>query len=150
MNHVSRSNVEWRGYTSPKGGFEAAGMDYARPMKARESGHPFEVIFLRIPPGQRPWPYHSHAAQWEFYYVMEGSGEMRLEDGPVAIEKGDAMMCPPDEAHQLHNTGEDDLVVQIIADNPPADYCNYPDSGKWAAAGKVFRMQETVYYDGEE
>ncbi len=150
MNHVSRSGVEWRSYRSPKGGFEAASLDYARPMKARESGHPFEVIFLRIPPGQRPWPYHSHGAQWEFYYVMEGSGEMRLEDGPVPIEKGDAMMCPPDEAHQLHNTGEGDLVVQIIADNPPADYCHYPDSGKWACGGKGFRMQETEYYDGEE
>ena len=150
MNHVSQKDLEWRAYESPKGGFGAAALDYGRPMEARESRHPFEMMLLRIAPGQRPWPYHSHGAQWEFYYVLEGSGEMRLEDGPKPITKGDAMMCPPGEAHQLINTREGDLVVQIVADNPPADYCNYPDSGKWACSGKVFRMEETVYYDGEE
>jgi uncharacterized cupin superfamily protein len=65
---------------------------------------------------------------------------MRLEGQTVPIATGDAMMCPPREAHQLHNTGTSARVVQIIADNPSADYCHYPDSGKWAADGKVFRM----------
>ncbi|MFH1738078.1 MAG: cupin domain-containing protein [bacterium] len=150
MNHISQNDVEWSNRRSPKGGFEGAHLNYGRMMKARDSGHPFEMQLLRIPPVKCPWPYHSHASQWEFYYVLEGTGEMRLEGGAVPIRSGDAMMCPPGEAHQLHNTGESDLVVQIIADNPPADYCHYPDSGKWAAAGKVFRMEVTDYYDGEE
>jgi mannose-6-phosphate isomerase-like protein (cupin superfamily) len=109
-------------------------------MKAQEAGHPFESQLLRIPPSKRPWPYHFHASQREVWYVLEGSGAMHLEGQTVPIATGDAMMCPPREVHQLHNTGTSDLVVQIIADNPSADYCHYPDSGKWAAGGKVFQM----------
>ncbi len=60
------------------------------------------------------------------------------------------MMCSPREAHQLHNNGTSNLVVQIIADNPFANYCHYPDSGKWTAYGKVFRMVEADYFDGED
>jgi mannose-6-phosphate isomerase-like protein (cupin superfamily) len=49
---------------------------------------------------------------------------MCLEGQTVPIATGAAMMCPPREAHQLHNTGMRDLVVQIIADKPSADYCD--------------------------
>ena len=150
MNHISQSEIKWSTHKSPKGGFESTRLDYGAAMKARDAGHPFEVTLLRIPPGKRPWPYHFHASQWEFYYVMEGAGEMRLGEGNVSIRAGDAMMCPPGEAHQLHNTGDSDLLIQIIADNPPVDYCHYPDSGKWMLPGKVFRMEVTDYYDGEE
>ena len=150
MNHVSRKDIEWESGKSPKGGFEASCLDYAAPMEAGDAGHPFEIMFLRIPPGRRPWPYHSHATQWELYYVMEGAGEMRLDGGTASLQAGDAMMCPPDEAHQLHNTGESDLLVLIIADNPPVDVCHYPDSGKWQHRGTSFRMDVTNYYDGEE
>ena len=103
-------------------------------MKAQEAGPLFEIQLLRIPPGRRPWPYHFHASQWEVLCVLEGSREMRLEGQTVPIAAGYAMMCSPREAHQLHNTGASDLVVQIIADNPSADYCHYPDSevgGRW-------------------
>lgn len=39
-----------------------------------------------------------------------------------------------------------------FADNPPADYFHYPDSGKWGlrAPRKNFRMAEADYWDGEE
>jgi mannose-6-phosphate isomerase-like protein (cupin superfamily) len=152
VNHVPRSGTKWRSHGSPKGKFEGAYLDYSGPMNASEAGHPFEMVFLRIPPGKRPWPYHSHVGQWEFYYVMEGAGEMRLEEGVVSINEGDAMMCPPGEAHQIHNTGESDLVVQIIANNPPVDLCHYVDSDKWGGARMgLFRVQAVEdYYDGEE
>jgi uncharacterized cupin superfamily protein len=118
-------------------------------MKAQEAGHLFE-IHLRNPPGKRPWPCHFHTSQWEVLCVLEGSREMRLEGQSVPIAAGYAMMCSPREAHQLHNSGASDLVVQIIADNPSADYCHYPDSGKWAADCKVFRMMMADCLDGEE
>jgi uncharacterized cupin superfamily protein len=150
MNLIKANSIEWTERQSPKGKFQGAFLAIGRAMKAQENKHPFEILILRILPGKRPWPYHYHASQWEFYYILEGSGEMRLEGETVTIGAGDAMMCSPREAHQLHNTGTSDLVVQIIADNPSADYCHYPDSGKWAADGKVFRMVEADYFDGEE
>ncbi len=39
-----------------------------------------------------------------------------------------------------------------IADNPPADVVNYPDSGKWFVKPwrKCVIVQEADYYAGEE
>ncbi len=54
MNHVSRNDVKWEGRGSPKGGFEYAAMDYAVPMAAGASGHPFDMTVIRIPPRKRP------------------------------------------------------------------------------------------------
>mgnify|MGYP001169145988 CR=1 FL=1 len=150
MNKVAQKDLEWRERRSPKGKYGASGLDFGKPMDAGPGGHPFEMMLLRIPPGKRPWPYHAHAQQWEFYYVLEGSGEMRLEDGNVPFTEGDAMMCGPGEAHQIINNTDADLVVQIIASNHAFDACNYPDSGKWAMGGTIYRMDETTYYDGEE
>ena len=121
MNHISHNDIEWSSHRSPKGEFESTNLNYGAAMKAGDAGHPFEVMLLRIPPGKCPWPYHFHASQWEFYYVIEGAGEMRLEGETVEIRAGDAMMCPPGEAHQLHTTGESDLLVQIVASNQVAD-----------------------------
>lgn len=150
MVKVNKKDAEARERTSPNGKYALTGLDFGAPMQAAESGHPFELMILRVPPGKCPWPYHAHAQQWEFYYVLEGSGEMRLEKGNVLFEVNDAMMCAPGEAHQIINTGDKDLVVQIIASNHAFDACNYPDSGKWAMRGTVFRMDETTYFNGEE
>ena len=69
----------------------------------------------------------------------------------MPIHPGDAMKCPPGEAHQLHNTGESDLIVRIIAVSPAFDLCDYPDSDKCLIPGALFRMKQTAsYYDEEE
>ena len=62
------------------------------------------------------------------------------------------MVFPPGEAHQLINTGSEDLVYYVIADNPQADVVFYPDSNKWLAkpAKKCFEMKEVDYFAGEE
>ena len=56
------------------------------------------------------------------------------------------------EAHQFTNTGTDDVLYYLVADNPPVDYGCYPDSNKWGirAPRKFFRMGEIDYWDGEE
>ena len=56
-------------------------------------------------------------------------------------------------AHQITNTSAtEDLVVQIIANNPPMELCHYPDSNKYGVRPlvKVFRAQDVDYFDGEE
>ena len=61
-------------------------------------------------------------------------------------------MHPPGEAHQLINTGRKPLVFYIVADNPPLDVWNYPDSNKWGIRQprKIFCITEVDYHDGEE
>lgn len=91
-------------------------------------GHPFDVEFFTIPPGAANFPFHAHAAQWEMFLIVSGSGEVRGAEGRVAVTAGDHILCPPGEPHQIHNTGETDLTYYIVADHPRADIATYPDT----------------------
>lgn len=115
-------------------------------------GHPFDVQIRRIPPGAAVCPFHSHMGQWEMFMVQSGTGTVRTGPETHAIKTGDVFVHPPATPHQLINSGTTDLVVLIVADNPPLDACFYPDSNKWSLRppGKIFRMIETAYFDGEE
>ena len=69
------------------------------------------------------------------------------------VGAGDAFVQPPGTAHQIRNTSAtEDLIYYVIADNPISDPVYYPDSDKWAIRppGKLGRLTETEYYDGEE
>ncbi len=93
--------------------------------------HPFDVELLRVPPGAIPHRYHSHAAQWEFYHVLSGTGSVRHAGGTTRIVSGDAFLFKPGEPHQLRNDGTEDLLVVVVADNPIAESCHYPDDNVW-------------------
>ena len=77
---------------------------------------------------------------------------MRVNEDRQVVRAGEAFVQPPGTAHQITNTGKEDFVFYVIADNLPADSTYYPDSKKWAMKPqwKVFRMAEVDYYDGEE
>jgi uncharacterized cupin superfamily protein len=118
--------------------------------------HPFDLEWNRIPPGKPNFPYHAHSAQWELYLVISGKGTVRHKHGITEVEPGDAFVFGPDEAHQLINSGEEDLVFYVIADNPIGESAYFPDSGKWkvnktsAADRVVIKGEETDYFEGEE
>jgi uncharacterized cupin superfamily protein len=118
--------------------------------------HPFDLEITRLPPGARNFPYHAHSAEWELYLVISGKGSVRDKDGTSEVVAGDAFIFGPDEAHQLSNTGSEDFVYYIIADNPIGGSSYYPDSGKWKANKSspadrvVIKGGETDYFDGEE
>ena len=118
--------------------------------------HPFDLEWNRVPSGKRAFPYHAHSAQWELYLVVSGKGSVRHKDGTTEVVAGDAFVFGPDEPHQLSNSGQEDLLYYVIADNPIGESNYYPDSGKWkvnkssAADRVVVKGQETDYFDGEE
>lgn len=115
-------------------------------------GHPFDVQERRVPPGARVCPCHAHSLQWEFFLILSGRATVRANDIFTEVGSGMAFIQPPGTAHQIHNTGNEDLRFLVIADNVPAELITYPDSGKCLIKPerKVFRMVETDYYDGEE
>lgn len=159
MRKVNISDMEEFSWSSPKGKFagqsknvsEGLGRDpLSTDLMLR---HPFDVELLRLSPGQTPYPYHSHSAQWEFYYVLSGKGAVRHDGGSDAIQKGDAFIFLPGEAHQLINDGDEDLVVFVIADNPIGESAYYPDSKKWLVRSperRLMRGHSLDYFDGEE
>src|SRR5215203_4637317 len=109
MRKINSNDITEDSWSSPKGIFagaakgisEALGREpFSTDLKLR---HPFDVELTRVPAGQKPYPYHSHSAQWEFYYVLLGRGKIRHQDGSDDIRTGDAFLFGPDEPHQLVN-----------------------------------------------
>jgi len=49
----------------------------------------------------------------EVYYVLSGHGVMTLDDKPVPIGPGTAVLTRPGSSHGLKQTGTEDLVVLI-------------------------------------
>lgn len=93
---------------------------------------PFEVDLVRLAPGKKNCPLHGHSAQWEYYIVLSGHGQMLQQAGvdPLPMGPGDHLVQPPGWVHTVENHGEEDLTYYVIADNPVDDTCWYPDSGK--------------------
>ena len=159
MKKVNAKDVPEMEWSSPGGEFagygrqlsEALGRDpWSTDLMKR---HPFDVEILRIAPGKKPYPFHSHSAQWEFYHVISGSGCVRHEDGTTPIEAGDAFLFQPGKPHQLINDGTEDLVVYVVADNPFGESAHYPDSDKYLVRSperKLMRSAALEYFDGEE
>ncbi len=159
MRKINSKDLEEYSWTSPKGKFQGAGKDLSEALGWNPSSadardrHPFAVEILRIPPGQTPYVYHSHSAQWEFYHVISGRGLARDQGGHTPIESGDAFLFGPGEAHQLINNSGEDLVIHVIADNPIGESGYYPDSQKWIVRSperRLIRSESLDYYDGEE
>ncbi len=158
---INESAVSWSEWGSPKGTFLELGREISSQLTAEAKvpdehalvrHRPFEVELVRVKPGKRPFPLHGHTVQWEYYIVLSGRGLMIQETGtePIPMEPGDHLIQPPGWEHTIENTGSEDLLYYVIADNPVDDACWYPDSKKWAAVGHVFRMVEADYFDGEE
>ncbi len=84
--------------------------------------------------------------------VLSGTATVRMEGESQPVTAGDAFVQAPGTAHQITNTGTEDFLFYVIADNCPADSTYYPDSKKWMLKPqrKIFRMTEADYYDGEE
>jgi uncharacterized cupin superfamily protein len=159
MRKINIKNIEEDSWSSPKGNFAGAGRSVSIALGRKEAStdlteqHPFDLEILRVAPGQIPCPYHLHSAQWELYHVASGNGVVRHKDGTTEVKAGDSFIFGPDEPHQLRNTGSEDLVVYVIADNPIGESCYYPDSRKWLVRSperRLMRSESLDYYDGEE
>jgi uncharacterized cupin superfamily protein len=158
MNKINQNQVEWVEQKSPRGKYHlfrrflSVALGGKRDLGTWGGGHPFELELTRIPPGKANFPYHAHAVQWELYVVVSGHGQTRTTEGKSEIGPGDCFLCPPGEPHQIHNSGTEDLVYYVIADNPQAEITTYPDSGKWSIKPqrKSFEITEVDYFKGEE
>jgi uncharacterized cupin superfamily protein len=159
MKIVNTNDLEELSWSSPRGRFGGFGKQVSEAL-GREplstdllKRQPFDVEIARLAPGQVPYPYHAHSAQWEFYHVIAGRGAVRHADGTTAIGPGDAFLFEPGQPHQLVNDGTEDLVLYVVADNPFGEAAYFPDSGKWTVRipeRRVIRSEPLDYYDGEE
>lgn len=119
-----------------------------------------------VAPGKRAFPLHNHHANEEMFYILQGTGELRIGDERYSIRPGDFIAHPPggpDSAHQIINTGSEELRYLAVSTMITPETVEYPDSGKIAAYSRqpqadgtqrVLRHmtragQSVDYWDGE-
>jgi uncharacterized cupin superfamily protein len=71
------------------------------------------VDHLVIPPGASEG-LHYHNGVEEIYYVMDGEGQVRVNEETAPIRKGDGVPILFSEAHSFTNSGSSDLELMII------------------------------------
>jgi len=162
MRKVNLNEIKEESWQSPGGKYAVSFKGISEALGREPSSldlskrHAFDLEWNRVPPGKANFPYHAHSAQWELYLVVSGKGNVRHQDGATDVVAGDAFLFGFDEPHQLTNTGDEDFIYYVIADNPIGESGYYPDSGKWkvnrssAADRVVVKGKETDYSDGEE
>ena len=162
MRKINISNIKEEPWQSPGGKFAVFFKGFSEALGREPTSldlskrHPFDLEWNRVPPGKANFPYHAHSAQWELYLIISGTGTVCHKDGRTAVVPSDAFIFGPDEPHQLINSGAEDLVYYVIADNPIGESAYYPDSNKWSVFKDSMttrvrlKGQETNYYDGEE
>lgn len=79
---------------------------------------------IRIAPGDKVRPAHSHPHGEEVIYILSGSGRV-LVDGEVApVRAGSAVLFPQGKPHMLHNTGGEEMKV-VCFFSPATSLENY-------------------------
>ena len=116
-----------------------------------------------VPPGKRAFPFHRHHVIHELFFVLSGTGEYRLGDKRHPLRAGDVIAAPAGgEAHQIINTGSEELRYLGLSTLGEVDVVDYPDSGKMAVAAGIRNADFTTasyrglgriapadYWDGE-
>jgi uncharacterized cupin superfamily protein len=117
-----------------------------------------------VPLGKIAFPFHRHHGCDEMFLILSGTGEYRIADERLPVHAGDCLGAPAGgAAHQIINTGTEELRYLGFSNNGPADLVEYPDSGKIGtrigAKGVHFkdvtfsvrgRLVPMDYWDGEE
>jgi uncharacterized cupin superfamily protein len=117
-----------------------------------------------VPPGKSAFPFHRHHVMDELFFIVSGSGEYRFGQDTFPLRAGDLVSAPAgSKAHQIVNTGAEDLRYLGISSMSSVDVVEYPDSKKVAMAAGVKnadfktatyvamgRLTPADYYDGED
>jgi uncharacterized cupin superfamily protein len=90
-----------------------------------------------VPPGKRAFPCHNHRVNEEMFFILEGSGDIRVGAQTYPIRAGDIIACPPggrETAHQIINNGPATLRYLAVSTKFTPEIVEYPDSDKFAVA----------------
>ena len=133
--------------------YESRGARIGPRVGAQSLGYSYDVV----PPGKRSCPFHSHRAEEEMFFIVEGEGLLRYGSETRRIRAGDVICCPvggPETAHQIVNDSSADLKYLSISTVMPAEVCEYPDSKKIGAFANGVRHMTPAganvdYWTGE-
>ena len=87
-----------------------------------------------VPPGKRAFPPHNHQVNEEMFYVLEGTGEVRIGENTYPLRPGDIVAClagGKEVAHVVTNTGDVELKYLAVSTKISPEICEYPGTGKY-------------------
>lgn len=87
-----------------------------------------------LPPGCRGYPRHNHHVNEEMFLILSGEGELIVGEQIYPVTTNDIIACPPggpETAHQLVNTGKEELKFLAVSTQLSPEFVEYPDSGKF-------------------
>ena len=56
---------------------------------------------------------HYHRQAEEVYYILQGQGQMVIDDEIRLVEPGDTVIIPPPSQHLIRNVGTEELVMVV-------------------------------------
>ncbi len=136
--------------------------DLGRRLGAQKLGYNVTVV----PARSKAFPLHNHRANEEMFFILEGSGELRIGEERYPLRAGDVVCCPPggpETAHQIINTSDAELKYLAVSTRISPEVAEYPESGKFGVYGEfadgsgkpqLFRFigrpdRGVDYWDGE-
>ncbi len=158
---VNIDEATWKDGTDAPSPFRAC---YA-PLSHGIGGNKLGASVISVPPGNAFCPFHNHYGSEEHFYIISGTGVLRYGAEVYPVRAGDYIVNPPggpDVAHQLINTGTEDLQYLALGVMVAPEIVFYPDSGKMLAKTNLYgqdgvrlmtRPPEGTaldYYDGED
>jgi quercetin dioxygenase-like cupin family protein len=82
------------------------------------------MAVIRVEPGQRVRPAHSHPNGEEIIYILSGHGRVLVDGEVEAVHAGCAVLFPKGKVHMLHNLSDVEMKVACFF-APPAGLENY-------------------------
>ena len=94
---------------------------------------------MSLAPGRSSAEYHRHLYEEQCFYVLSGEGRVLIEDQWHPLRTGDFLgFAARGEAHSIHNSGSEPLLMFAARIHLEQDVCDYPHQGK------------RLYMNGEE
>jgi uncharacterized cupin superfamily protein len=91
-----------------------------------------------VPPGKAAFPFHRHHVIDELFVVLSGAGEYRLGERMHPIRAGDVIAAPAGgEAHQISNSGSEELRYLALSTKPGVDVVDYPDANTFGVIAGI-------------
>ena len=75
----------------------------------------YSLAHARVKPGKVSYPHTLKST--EVYYILEGEGQMHIDDESSGVVPGQAVFIPANSSQYIENTGNEDLVFLCIV-NP--------------------------------
>ncbi|HUA86180.1 MAG TPA: cupin domain-containing protein [Bryobacteraceae bacterium] len=66
---------------------------------------------IRVAPGNKVRPAHSHPHGEEVIYIIRGSGRVLVAGEVAEVRAGSVVLFPQGAVHMLHNTGSEEMKV---------------------------------------